>query len=141
MNSSGYSDDDLKEEFLQSKKRKGNHKNLFSKCFDEIIAFTGDIGLRDDLVEYLQMRINIKDKPIVGVNQWKGLLNKLEKLDGDKQKIVQQSIEKGWLPFYPLSDNKPRGYSEVGNLSCEQDNRTEEERIAEAKRLGMREKF
>jgi hypothetical protein len=118
-----YSADD----FLGSRKRsktadnKKKGKDLYSKCIAEIDQFTVSLKLRTILITYLNYRLNIKDKPLY-VNQWKGLLNKLSEMSSDENTladIVQQSIDKGWLSFYPLKQfSKHDVFSEYGEVDC-----------------------
>jgi hypothetical protein len=86
-------------------------KNLYKKC--EWCAcnfeFTGE--LREKVLEYLSLRLKMKDKPIYSVNQWKAILVKLTKdlapNDPEQQlAIVKQSIERGYASFFPVSDYK-----------------------------------
>lgn len=119
------------EDFLGSRKKvKPTRKlSLFDKCLQEIDSYTQALGLRDLLVSYLELRLAMKDKPIYGVSQWKGILNKLKELEKsgeDVMKVVGQSIEKGYASFYPVSSsnkyNKPQNkevFSEYGTVSCE----------------------
>lgn len=89
----------------KSKTTKQKNKNLYEKCIDEIDSFTNNTDLRDVLVKYLNLRLSMKDKPIYGVNQWKGLLNKLSVMNGDMIAIVEQSIERGWGTFVEINNN------------------------------------
>lgn len=148
-NSHGYSEDELKEELLQTKKsKKGNHKNLYGKCVDEIHAFTDNAELQESLINYLTMRLSVKDKPIRGVNQWKGMLKKLSALSGDTVSIVNQSLEKGWLSFYEMSNSSgynkstPEKFGETASVRCTPmpDNWREEER-AKLEAQGRRTSF
>lgn len=85
---------------------KPKKKSLFEKCFDIIDEYTEDGELKDLLVTYLKYRLEIKDKPLYA-NMWKGMINKLRQLDnGDYDSacaIVQQSINRGYLGFYPVN--------------------------------------
>ena len=138
--SHGYSKEDLKSDFLGSIKKKQPKKrvSLYDKCVDEIYCYTKNINLQDTLVQYLSIRLAMKDKPIYGVNQFKGMLSRLTELsdesDSDKRsdkriKIVQQSIEKGWASFYEYKENKQNYnskyqqnedvFSEFGQVSCD----------------------
>lgn len=92
------------ESFLRSSKC-NKKENLYHKCIALITTFTEDPQLRHCLESYLQLRLQIKDKPIY-VNQWKGLLNKLTTLSSDTKtqiQIVNRSIEGGWATFYSIS--------------------------------------
>lgn len=123
-------------DFLGSRKKpvKTPKKNLYQKCTDEIDLFTNSIELRTMLVNYLEFRISVKDKPIYGVPQWKALLNKLRVLSSNNEEtmriLVQQSLDKGWLSFYPVKQyNKRDTFAEGEGLSCEQTVESLEERM------------
>lgn len=75
-------------------------KNLYQKCLDLINEFSQDEDIRNLLDTYLRMRLSMKDKPIYGVNQWRGLLNKLSLLGGDIKENIQYSTERGYASFY-----------------------------------------
>lgn len=79
-------------------------KDKFTKCVDIINEFTNNKTLRDKLIMYLKMRLEIKDKPFY-INQWRGLLNKLFNLSDNQfelETIIQQSLDRGYASFYPL---------------------------------------
>lgn len=99
-------------------------KSLYDKCLDEIYEYTKDIRLQTTLIRYLQLRLSMKDKPLYGVNQWKGLLKKLDSLAGDKCDIVEQSIERGWATFIQVIYNK--SHSNVGELDIDRHTEREE---------------
>ena len=108
------------------------NKSLYECCIDMISVYTKDKpGLEPLLVQYLKMRLEIKDKPLYK-NQWKGILNKLDKIheeEGQSYKdIVQFNIEKGYASFFPIpAYNKPSKKKDYNDkLSNEQ--YTEEER-------------
>ena len=115
-NSKGYSKEELKEEFLGSAKKTTRRRpinkrpTLFDKCVAEIDKFTDLPDLRDKLIQFLKIRLEVKDKPF-GIESWKGLLTKLDEAVYQCQReyvdVVQQSIDKGWLSFYPIND-KPK---------------------------------
>lgn len=98
------------------KKRTGS---LYSKCEDEILSYTNNAVLISSLTEYLKFRLQVKDKPLYH-NQWRGMLNKLAELTkGDVQQsidIVNKALEKGWLSFYPITNNN--GY--LKQTCCEE---------------------
>lgn len=139
-----------KEDFLGSNKktRKPKNKNLYSKCVDEISIFTQDANLYHLLCRYLTLRLQIKDKPIVGVNQWKGILNKLDDIIARNpgmsyESVVKQSIERGYASFYPITSStfKKNTFSEGDGLSCEQATDTAEERKERLEKQGRRSEF
>ena len=75
-----YSPEEMKESFLGSSKRNSStrpkNKSLYSKCVEEITLYTQELELHNLLVKYLNLRLEMKDKPLY-FNQWKGMLNKL----------------------------------------------------------------
>lgn len=85
-----------------SKKKEDKAKglNLYQKCVNLINEFTDDEDIRQLLDVYLRMRLSMRDKPMYGVNQWKGLLNKLALLKGNIKDIIQYSTERGYASFY-----------------------------------------
>jgi len=101
------------ESFLGSVKQKGKQKkqSLYDKCYAEILSFTNNVIIQDILTEYLKFRLSVKDKPLY-FNQWCGMLNKLSELaEGDvdnMRRLAQQSLEKTWLSFYPLTTVKSK---------------------------------
>ena len=110
--SKGYSKEELKEEFLGSVKKPKTRRNvvrkptLFDKCVAEIDKFTDLPDLRDKLIQFLKIRLEVKDKPF-GIESWKGMLKKLDQAVAECQRdyvdVVQQSIDKGWLSFYAIA--------------------------------------
>lgn len=115
--SKGYSREELRDEFLGSVKKPTNKRRnivkrptLFDKCVAEIDKFTDLPELREKLIQFLKIRLEVKDKPF-GIESWKGMLNKLDQAVEECMReyvdVVQQSIDKGWLSFYPI-DNKPK---------------------------------
>lgn len=143
-----YSPAELKEEFLGSLRKKKSPQaqrrlSLYDKCVQEVEAYTKNLILQDALKKYLPVRLAIKDKPIYGVNQWRALLNKLDKMDGDHIAIVEQSIEKGWCSFYPIGQRNSTNtaFSEYEAVKCEQDGTTEEQRKENLRKRGRREEF
>ena len=108
-----YSKEELRNEFLGSAKKSTRRRNvirkptLFDKCVAEIDAYTDRPDLREKLIQFLKIRLEVKDKPF-GIETWKGLLDKLEQIARstciDYVVLVQQSIDKGWLSFYPINE-------------------------------------
>lgn len=79
--------------------------------YDEIIAsYTENVELRSALVEFVKMRKMMK-KPLTNkalsllLTSKKGL-DGLASTDAEKIDIVQQSIMRGWLGFFPLKDRE-----------------------------------
>ena len=112
FSSKSYSKEELKSEFLGSVKKSKSRRpinrrpTIYDKCVAEIDKFTDLPDLRDALIQFLKIRLEVKDKPF-GVETWKGMLKKLDKAVADCGReyvdVVQQSIDKGWLSFYPIA--------------------------------------
>ena len=109
-------EDILTENFDFGKKENKPRKtknNLYTKCSAMIYNFTDIPALRKLLFTWLDMRLEIKDKPMYA-NQFKGILNKLDKLSDSATvlcEIVQQSIDRCYLSFFPLSYGKSQKQS------------------------------
>lgn len=105
------------EDFLGSlnNEEKPKKKNKYEQCVDLIQDRTEDPKLIELLKTYLRMRLEMTDAPMY-VNQWKGLLNELERLAHSSEEayaIIQQSINRGYKGFYPVSNYKSNGFNEV----------------------------
>lgn len=87
-------------------------KSLYDKCYDMILEFTNNVGLIDALIDYLQMRLQMKDKPLYA-NSWKGMLNKLAKMDNQID-VVNTSIERGWASFFEPNKSYSKGKAVFG---------------------------
>jgi DNA-binding transcriptional regulator GbsR (MarR family) len=108
-------------------------KNLYTQCKSTVSLFKFTGELQDKILEYLSLRLKMSDKPIYSASQWKAILVKLTKElapDDPKQQlaIVNQSIERGYASFFPVSDyKKSSSHRRVDRgVSCEQ--YTEEEK-------------
>ena len=82
-------------------------KNLYQKCLDMIKDFTNDSKLVDLLIQYLNLLLEKSQhegKPLYA-NQFQGMLNKLDEIctDGHYGEVVQQSIVKGYIGFFPVN--------------------------------------
>ncbi len=132
-------------------KSKPKKDNLFTKCVSLIDSYDfvcwGNI--RKLLIDYLNYRISVKDKPLY-TNMWKGMLNKLCELCDDDvdmyERVIKQSIERGYLSFYPVSSGSNTGIkSESGSRHVprmtEQDYAEEEQRLAELEARGVQTRF
>lgn len=111
--------------FIGSNKKKSKpaykrKESLFNKCSELNYQFTDNVITANMLDEYLKVRLQMKDKPIYGVNQWSGILDKLRELAGDderqRQRIIKQSIERGWGSFFEISSGSKR---DIKTVSCE----------------------
>ena len=81
--------------------------NLYQQCIGLINnRYIDNPELRKLLIQYLDLRFEMKDKPLYA-NQWKGMLNKLDTLhnkDGfNYEDVIRQSIERGYANFYPIN--------------------------------------
>lgn len=120
--SKSYSKEELKNEFLGSVKKEKRRRNiikkptLFDKCLAEIDSYTDRPDLREVLIKFLKIRLEVKDKPF-GIESWKGMLDKLDKIVEDSGRdfvdIAQQSIDKGWLSFYPINEKPAKDKKEA----------------------------
>lgn len=96
-------------------KQKPKKENLYTKCVTSIQTFTQDKNLRDELENFLQLRLQIaKDEgKSFYYGMWTHLLAELKQLavkDGKLDvelawKIVNTSTIRGWKHFYELTDN------------------------------------
>ena len=133
-------------------KQKPKKENLYTKCVNLIDSYPFDESVRKLLLEYLQFRLSIKDKPLYS-NMWKGMLNKLRDLTDDHgytdaslcRSIISQSIERGYLSFYPISYSNNGVRSESGARyvpsMTEEDYMEEEKRLAELEAKGVQVRF
>lgn len=114
-------------------KQKPKKESLFTKCVSLVHDYTTDEKLSKALIDYLQVRLQIKDKPLY-TNSWKGLLNKLDReFDASERlQVVYQSIERGYASFFPVNNWKSdkndvrKGKAWEEGLKC--DTYTEEEK-------------
>ena len=83
---------------------KPKKENLYSKCVADIDSRNYSTDLHNALIDYLNVRLQMKDKPLYA-NSWKGLLNKLERdfTERDRLNVVYQSIERGYASFFPVN--------------------------------------
>ena len=132
-------------------KSKPKKDNLFTKCVSLIDSYDFACwgNIRKLLIDYLNYRISVKDKPLY-TNMWKGMLNKLCEMCDDNvdmyERVIKQSIERGYLSFYPVSSGSNTGIkSESGSRHVprmtEQDYAEEEQRLAELEAKGVQTRF
>ena len=125
--------------------------SLYTKCVTLIDSYDFSLwgNIRKLLIEYLRFRLSIKDKPLY-TNMWKGMLNKLCELCNDDVKmyesVIKQSIERGYLSFYPISDYSNRGIKTESGARhvprmTEEDYAEEEKRMAELESKGVQVRF
>ena len=123
--SKGYSREELRDEFLGSVKKSNRRRNvvkrptLFDKCVAEIDDYTDKPELRNKLIQFLRIRLEVKDKPL-GLASWQGMLEKLDQAVAacgrEYVEVVQQSIDKGWLSFYPIESKSKSSRTNFENV-------------------------
>ena len=99
---------------------KPKKKNLYEKCIDIINEFTDDTDIRELLVLYLKMRLEMKDKPLYA-NQFKGILNKIREYTESKDRakeIIQYSIDHSYATFYDFDKNYGKKQNAISNATC-----------------------
>lgn len=139
-------------DFQFGKQKKSVKKdNLFTKCVSLIDSYDFACwgNIRKLLIDYLNYRISVKDKPLY-TNMWKGMLNKLVELCDDDirmyEQVIKQSIERGYLSFYPVSSGSggsiknESGARHVPRMT-KQDYEDEERRLAELEAKGVQVRF
>lgn len=128
--------------------------NKYQKChviLEEYMANEDEKGgeLYEVLKAYLSFRLEVKDKTFYA-NQWKGMLNKLNTLTDDystKVKIVQQSIDRGYMGFFEVKDYRTDNTQKSFNITVQSrqyttDEKEELERLdRERRQKGMKTEF
>ena len=104
-------------EYLDTENEKPKKKNLYQKCLDMIYEFTNDGKLTELLIQYLDLLLEKsknEGKPLYA-NQFKGMLNKLDEIckDGLYGEVVQQSIVKGYIGFFPVNNYSSKAQNYV----------------------------
>lgn len=112
-----YDAETLLDDFSESIPKKSKKKNLYQQCLDLIHEYTNDAKLVDLLVQYLNFVLEKyrHEGRVLYKNQWSGMLNKLDEICGAGNcrygDVVQQSITKGYVGFYPVNTySKPKTY-------------------------------
>jgi len=133
---------------FQFGKSKPKKESLFTKCVtltdDFISQHNCGNPIRKKLIEYLNYRLSVKDKPLY-TNMWKGMLNKLDLLHKEGyayESIINFSLERGYLSFYPPSNfssqsDVTKGKAWEENVSCRQ---ATEEELEDIERLNKERK-
>lgn len=89
-------------------------KSRYQKFVDIVNDYTDDEELRELLVEHIKLCLEIskeRGKPLYA-NQYKGILRALDRESNNdidtKFRLVERSLERGWISFYAnsLDDNK-----------------------------------
>ena len=103
---------------ISTQTEKPKKESMYDKCVSKIMEFTSDEKLQNALLDYLPVRLANKDKPLLGVNQWVGMLNKLAKMSSQED-VVRQSIAQGWAMFYELKASNNFGkYNNATEMNC-----------------------
>lgn len=86
-------------------------KSLYEKCIDAINEFTDNEEIKNLLVDYLKLRLEMVSYPLYA-NQWKGCLKHLKELQDsgeDTIAVIKQSImysKRGFDPVYKFNNRK-----------------------------------
>lgn len=94
--------------------KKSSKQNLYTKCINLIDDFAKDNKeLKDTLVDFLNMRLEMKDKPFYS-NNLKGIIKKLatwQEQGIDIIPLINSSIENGWKSVYKPDNKKFSKYN------------------------------
>lgn len=104
-----YSEDRRKITKIDTEQPKKKKLSLWDKCVQIINDFTDNEELRNVLTEFLRMRLSMRDK-VMYAPQWKSMLERMARLNGNPVNIVRQSLEHGWAGFYDEKPNSGYGY-------------------------------
>lgn len=104
---------ELKSENFGKPKQLLKKPSLYNRCVAEIESRNYPMNLYNALIDYLSLRLEIKDKPLYA-NSWKGLLNKLERdfEESERIDVVLQSIERGYASFFPVNSYSKQSVKE-----------------------------
>lgn len=109
-----FSGDTSENDYIGTEPEKPKKKNLYQKCLDMIYEFTNDGKLTELLIQYLDLVLEKykNEGKTLYANQFKGMLNKLDEIctDGHYGECVQQSIQKGYIGFFPVNSYKQQNY-------------------------------
>lgn len=83
-------------------KEKSKKLSRYDKLVNLVDEYTNDPELKEALISYCKYRLEKNNN--FYANMFKGLLNKLDSLEGDKVKIVNNALANGWNSFYPIND-------------------------------------
>lgn len=83
-------------------KEKSKKLSRYDKLVNLVNDYTNDPELKEALISYCRYRLEKNNN--FYANMFKGLLNKLDSLEGDKVKIVNNALVNGWNSFYPIND-------------------------------------
>ena len=83
-------------------KEKSKKLSRYDKLVNLVDDYTNDPELKEALISYCKYRLEKNNN--FYANMFKGLLNKLDSLEGDKVKIVNNALVNGWNSFYPIND-------------------------------------
>ena len=122
-------EDTISKDIVKSDQSKPKKLSLYDKCVNLINEYTDDEKLRNALIDYLKFKLSAGGGGMTYANQFKGVLNKLDTLDGDKVEIVNCSLACGWKNVYPLDNN--RGYRSNNKRKFGEDNNISSEKVTD----------
>ena len=97
-------------------KEKSKKLSRYDKLVNLVDEYTNDPELKEALISYCKYRLEKNNN--FYANMFKGLLNKLDSLEGDKVKIVNNALVNGWNSFYPLNDYSNQNKN-IKHSACE----------------------
>lgn len=137
----GDNKDNKKENILS----KDSRKNLYQKCVDVMDEVVTDSDVRDRLLAYLSVRLSEKS---ISAKSWGTLIDKLYDIADSKEmalKVIQQSIDKCYKSFYPLSTYQKKDYSggarDTSQLAEDEITRAYHEWAEDGRFFGEKEEF
>lgn len=88
-------------------KKQDKKPNLYEKCVSLIDDYTQDEKLHKALIDFLQVRLQNKEKPLYSAKMFKALLNKLDREFSVDERLdtVYQSTERGYASFFSVASN------------------------------------
>ena len=137
---------DNKKNFNFGSGKNTTKKSMYQNCIDMIHDFITSTKSPDTteqlLMDYLNLRLQMQDKPLRYANQWKGILNTLQKLPPDTwEESITNSIVRGWANFYAVKNNPQANkttFDSEYNPETEADRQAQEEFIRQRKARGER---
>lgn len=88
---------------LKHSPKKTSKSNMYNDCVNEINLFTGNEAIRQELTNYLKMRIKLKGLTLKG---WQGILKNFKERVAEKDYIaaIQYSISKEYRGIFNAPD-------------------------------------
>lgn len=106
--------------------------NKWKAFVNEVNLFTSNTKLKKVLLDYISFKNSAKNNKFY-LPQCKCLLVALKELSSDTNeqiKIVEKSLQNGWMWFYPQHNYRQNknNFGEFSGMSCSQDNDNEDVR-------------